>query len=146
MLKKIMASLAVATLCLTLTACKMPWEDAKTPSKPATNTSGATTENTANASKGLADYSYLNNVAVTEGMAVKVYVDGTASMAGYTNNNAPSVYKDIVKSLEPLFNARWKSNKINRCNKSDRKNDEYCNCIYRHRNIFITKNSRKQNK
>ena len=112
MLKKIMASLAVATLCLTLTACKMPWEDAKTPSKPATNTSGATTENTANASKGLADYSYLNNVAVTEGMAVKVYVDGTASMAGYTNNNAPSVYKDIVKSLEPLFNARWKSNKI----------------------------------
>ena len=112
MLKKIMASLAVATLCLTLTACKMPWEDAKTPSKPATNTSGTTTENTADASKGLADYSYLNNVAVTEGMAVKVYVDGTASMAGYTNNNAPSVYKDIVKSLEPLFNARWKSNKI----------------------------------
>ena len=112
MLKKIMASLAVATLCLTLTACKMPWEDAKTPSKPATNTSGTTTENTADASKGLADYSYLNNVAVTEGMAVKVYVDGTASMAGYTNNNAPSVYKDIVKSLEPLFHARWKSNKI----------------------------------
>ena len=112
MLKRIMASMAVATLCLTLTACKMPWEDAKTPSKPATNTSDTTTENTASASKGLADYSYLNNVAVTEGMAVKVYVDGTASMAGYTNNNAPSVYKDIVKSLEPLFNARWKSNKI----------------------------------
>ena len=112
MLKRIMASMAVATLCLTLTACKMPWEDAKSPSKPATNTSGTTTENTADASKGLADYSYLNNVAVTEGMAVKVYVDGTASMAGYTNNNAPSVYKDIVKSLEPLFNARWKSNKI----------------------------------
>ena len=112
MLKRIMASMAVATLCLTLTACKMPWEDAKTPSKPATNTSGTTTENTADASKGLADYSYLNNVAVTEGMAVKVYVDGTASMAGYTNNNAPSVYKDIVKSLEPLFHARWKSNKI----------------------------------
>lgn len=112
MLKRIMASMVVATLCLTLTACKMPWEDAKTPSKPATNTSGTTTENTADASKGLADYSYLNNVAVTEGMAVKVYVDGTASMAGYTNNNAPSVYKDIVKSLEPLFHARWKSNKI----------------------------------
>lgn len=112
MLKKIMASAAVATLCLTLTACKMPWDDAKTPSKPTTTTTETSEVASTNTSKGLADYSYLNTVAVTENMSVKVYVDGTASMAGYTNKNAPSVYKDVVKSLEPLFHARWKSNKI----------------------------------
>ncbi|MGM9529063.1 MAG: hypothetical protein ACI3XH_03590 [Phascolarctobacterium sp.] len=115
MLKKIMASVAVATLCLTLTACKMPWADAKqekSATVSTTTTSGTPDVIPTNYGKGLAAYSYLNTVAVTENMSVKVYVDGTASMAGYTNKTAPSVYKDIVKSLEPLFHARWKSNKI----------------------------------
>ena len=58
------------------------------------------------------DFTYLEKVPVTENLAVKVYLDGTASMAGYTNKNAPSVFKDIMKSIEPVFAARWKSNKV----------------------------------
>lgn len=57
-------------------------------------------------------FAYLDKMQVTENLPVKVYVDGTASMAGYTNKNQPSVFKDIIKSIEPIFHARWKSNKI----------------------------------
>lgn len=116
-LKKITASMAIAACCLALTACKMPWEDAKAGgdekkngnvSAPVVNTTTATADQKIK----LADFAYINDIKVTDKLPVKVYLDGTASMAGYTNKNAPSVFKTVVKDLEPIFHARWNSNKI----------------------------------
>lgn len=111
--KKIASGVVIAVLCLIAAGCKLPWEDAKETSLP--NTSSSVTAQPAQGSLEIGDltaYSYLNKLDVTENLPVKVYLDGTASMAGYTNKNAPSVFKDIIKSIEPIFNARWKSNKI----------------------------------
>lgn len=98
-LKKILVFLFAVLFMLTLVGCGGKKADKK-PSAPLPMPSTAK------------DFSYLEKVPVTENLAVKVYVDGTASMAGYTNKNAPSVFKDIMKSIEPVFAARWKSNKI----------------------------------
>ncbi len=111
--KKLASSVVIAALCLTAAGCKMPWEDAKATSP--TNVSSSTAAQPVQGNLEIGDltaYSYLNKLAVTESLPVKVYLDGTASMAGYTNKNAPSVFKDVIKSIEPIFHARWKSNKI----------------------------------
>lgn len=100
MLKKVLSILFIAVLSMALIGCGSKKGDKKPAPPPPPVPS---------ASK---DFTYLEKVPVTENMPVKVYLDGTASMAGYTNKNAPSVFKDVMKSLEPIFYARWKSNKI----------------------------------
>lgn len=111
--KKLALGVVIVALCLTATGCKMPWEDAKSSDFPSVSSSATVQPAQGSMEIGnLPAYSYLNKLAVTENLPVKVYLDGTASMAGYTNKNAPSVFKDIIKSIEPIFNARWKSNKI----------------------------------
>ena len=115
MLKKLVTGLLITALCFVVAGCEKPWEAAKEKPPVAGEKTVTDPVSKPSASKQKADltaFSYLNNIAVTENMSVKVYVDGTASMAGYTNKNAPSVFKDVVKSLEPIFHARWKSNKI----------------------------------
>lgn len=106
-MKKVFTFVAVAIMCLLLIGCgKGPGPGPEPKPEPKPEPLSAPSSST------LPSFSYLNNVAVTENIPVKVYLDGTASMAGYTNKNAPSVFKDVVKSMEPIFHARWKSNKI----------------------------------
>lgn len=109
-LKKISVGITIAATCLSVAGCQKPWDKAK--GSAPTPTPVTETKNSASGIGDLTGYSYLNNLQVTENLPVKLYLDGTASMAGYTNKNAPSVFKDIIKSIEPIFNARWKSNKI----------------------------------
>lgn len=109
-LKKLAVSAAVFAVCFSLAGCDAPWKAAK--DDPVSGPTETVQKKADSAVNDLAAFSYLNDLAVTENLPVKVYLDGTASMAGYTNKNAPSVFKEIVKSLEPIFHARWKSNKV----------------------------------
>ena len=100
MLKKVLSILFLTVLALALIGCSGK-KGAKGPT-PSPSPSPASSN----------DFTYLEKMPVTKNLSVTVYVDGTASMAGYTNKNSPSVFKTLLKNSLLEILDKWDNHKI----------------------------------